>query len=535
MRAYGTATENMATTRRDSSPRLQPDATRGYPSRTPTQISVLVAALLVLSTSPGWAAKWDIVPTLSLEETYTDNVTLAPSGSERSEWVTQVIPSILVTGEGTGLRFDARYAPEITYYARGQGDDKIYQRGAAFGRAELVDKLFFFDAGATVDRYNVSIQDTVTTSNINTTGNRATVGTFFASPYLIHDFGTAARAEVRYAYSIIDSNDPSSSQDSTADSINLRLASGPAYRVLSGDLAYRKATIDFENDSDFDSEIMLANARRLMTPTLALLGQVGYEDYKRGTQEEDGSRWAVGFDWTPSPRTSLVATAGDRFFGNSYYVDFRHRTRIVLWRAGYTEDVTTARTEFFSPAIGSTSGYLNELYSSRITDPADRQAAVDSIMFQRGISANLNAPVNFFSSEPFLMKRFQASAAMQGVRNIIVGNIFTESRRIIPGFSQPSSGDFSVSSKIDQVGTSVLWNLQISARDVWNLGAQFTRSEFSDTDRTDDRTTVRLGFTRKFEPRVFGSLWYRLQNNDSNQIGSGYTENSVEASLSMRF
>jgi uncharacterized protein (PEP-CTERM system associated) len=143
--------------------------------------------------------------------------------------------------------------------------------------------------------------------------------------------------------------------------------------------------------------------------------------------------------------------------------------------------------------------------------------------------------VNFFSSQPFLMKRLQASAAGQGVRNIIVGNIFTESRRIIPGFAQPSTGDLSVSSKIEQIGTSVLWNLQISARDAWNLGAQFTRNKFSDTDRVDDRTTVGLGFTRKFQARAFGSLLYRLRNNDSNQIGSSFTENSVEARLNLSF
>jgi len=521
--------------RRDSSPRLQTDATRGYPGRSPTQISVLVAGLLVLSASPAWPANWDIVPTLSLGETYTDNLTLAPSGSKQSDWVTQVIPGVVISGSGTGLRFDARYAPEITYYARGEADNKVYQRGDAFGRVELIDKLFFFDAGASVGQYNISVAESLTTSNVNVTGNRARVGTFFASPYLLHDFGTVARAEARYVNSWTDSNDPTSSQDSTADAINLRLASGSAYRVLSGDFSYRKATVDYDSEPDFDSEITLANARRLITPTLGLLGQVGYEDYKNGTQQADGSRWGVGFDWTPSPRTYLAATAGHRFFGGAYYADFRHRTRIANWSASYTQDVTTSRTEFFSPAISSTSGYLNQLYSSSITDPTTRRAAVDSIMSERGLAPNIGAPVNFFSTQPFLMKRLQASAAGQGVRNIIVGNIFTESRSVVPGFAQPSTGDLSVSSKIEQIGTSVLWNLQVSARDTWNLGAQFTRNKFSDTDRVDDRTTVGLGFTRKFQARAFGSLLYRLRNNDSNQIGSSFTENSVEARLNLSF
>ncbi len=42
----------------------------------------LSAALPALLACPAWAAKWDIVPTLSVVETYTDNVSLTPDAVE---------------------------------------------------------------------------------------------------------------------------------------------------------------------------------------------------------------------------------------------------------------------------------------------------------------------------------------------------------------------------------------------------------------------------------------------------------------------
>src|SRR6185503_5070213 len=47
------------------------------------------AALPALLSCPLWAAKWDVVPTLSLSETYTDNVSLAPGTAKDGDWITQ--------------------------------------------------------------------------------------------------------------------------------------------------------------------------------------------------------------------------------------------------------------------------------------------------------------------------------------------------------------------------------------------------------------------------------------------------------------
>ena len=495
----------------------------------------LSAALLAC---PAWAAKWDVVPTLSVGETYTDNLSLAPDALKGRDWVTQVTPGISISATGPRLRFNATYAPEFIYYARAQEDHKVNQRLNATGNAELAKQLLFVDAGVNVNQYNVSLQGPLTTSNVNTTGNRTTAKTFFVSPYLLRDFGSAVRGEARFTYSVWNSDETTVLSDSGANRIILRLASGPAYKLLTWDLAYSKETINYESQKDTFTEVITASARRLITPTVGLLAKAGYEDYDARVIGPASERllWSAGFDWTPTPRTRLATTAGQRFYGDTYSLDFRHRTRLTSWSAGYSEDVTSTRSAFFVPATSSTAGYLEPLFLSQFPEPVARQKAVEDFIARTALPPSLGAPLNFFSNQLFLVKRWQASAGLLGVRNVLIAHVFNESREVLAGsVVLPSTGDFAASNTVRQTGMSLQWNWRMTAQNAWNLGGTYSRNEFPDISRIDNLSYVGMGLTRQFQPRLSGSLNYRRQQNNSNQSASSYTENAVLATLQMRF
>ena len=498
------------------------------------QVLLLFTGLLAL---PALAAKWDIVTDLSVEEMYTDNLRLAPNSTKESEWITQLRPSIAIRADGPGLRFMANYSPQLVYYAQSNADTKVFHDGAASLNAELIDQRLFVDAGARVSYANVSVQGPVTESNVNPTGNRARVETFFVSPVLVQNFGSAARAEARFTFSAANSNDPGSTQDSTANAVNLLLASGPAYRVLTGDISYFKQRIDYDDPltSSVDSDVILANARQLIRPTVGLLVQGGYEEYDYGAAglaSDNGSRWAVGLDWLPSPRTRLAALAGRRFFGDAYQLDFRHRTRRTTLSASYTEDVTTTRSNYFAPTANTTAGYLDPLHCAQASDQVACKREVGSVISQRGLPITLGGPINSFTNRPLLEKRWLAAIAVEGVRNIVIANVFTLDRTPLPG-AVFLPGPSTVEESSDEIGTSLAWNLRMSARDTWNLGAAYTRRKFP--GREDDLTSVSMGLTRQFQPRFSGSLSYRRLQNDSNLSTSEYTENAVIGTVQIRF
>jgi hypothetical protein len=79
-------------------------------------VSPAAAAMLLLS-SHSIAMEWKIVPGLDLKETYSDNITLAPPGNEKSDFVTQINPGISLTGTGPRLKVNARYGMQNLFYA----------------------------------------------------------------------------------------------------------------------------------------------------------------------------------------------------------------------------------------------------------------------------------------------------------------------------------------------------------------------------------------------------------------------------------
>ena len=524
----------MATARSDAGPRLQtgPSGSGNAHYNLKRFLSSMAVALAALLACPAWSAKWDFVPTLSVVETYTDNVSLTSDAAKQSDWVTQVIPGISIAATGARLRFKASYAPEVTYYGQGHQDNQVYQRLNATGNAELATQLLFVDVGANVDQYNVSLQGPLTTNNVNTTGNRTTATTVFVSPYLIHDFGSAVRAEARFTYSVANSDDTAELSNSVGNRVNLRLASGPGYKLLTWDLAYRNENIDYETGQNTDIEVTTLNARRLITPTVGLLAQGGYEYYKTGLiPSTEGPSWSAGLDWAPSPRTRLAATAGQRFYGDAYSFDFRHRSRLTTWSAGYSQNVTTTRSEFFIPATSSTAGYLDTLFSSRFPDPVARRKAVEEFIARTGLPPSLGAPINIFSNQLFLVKTWNASAGIAGVRNVLIANVFGQTTEgLVGNLVLPTAPNTSI-----QTGTSILWNWRMTARNAWNLAAAYRRNESPNTGEIGYLTHVTMGLNRQFQPRLSGSLHYRFQQNDSNFSASNYTENAVFATLRLGF
>jgi uncharacterized protein (PEP-CTERM system associated) len=481
-------------------------------------------------------SNWVVTPSLMLTETYTDNVFLSTEAMRQSDWITQIIPGISVAANGPRLRLQATYTPEITYYAQTQRQDDVFHRGNAVGTLELADKLLFLEAGARVDQYDISLQGPLTTSNVNITGNRATAATAYVSPYLLRDIGSAARAEARFTYSAWESDeDQPALPDNTAQHVVLRLTNGPAYKALTWDVAYSGEKIEYDTQQETTSEVFTASARQSISSTVGLLVQAGYERYDTGPAETtEDSRYSVGFDWTPTPRTRFAATAGQRLGEETYGLEFRHRTRLTTWNVTYAEDITTSREEFFVPATQSTAGALDQMFLSQYPDPVARQQAVQEFIARMGLPPSLGAPINFFSDQLFLQKRWLGSVALQGARNALIATAFWQLRELV-GSAAPIAGDFTESESIRTSGGTLGWGLRLTPRIRWNLEAGYNRSKFLDSGKRDDFTYLQAGLSRQFQPRVSGSLSYRLQNKDSTEAGTEYRENVGIASLLITF
>ena len=398
-------------------------------------------------------------------------------------------------------------------------------------------RLFFIDADAHITQQNISLLGPQAQSNVNVTGNRTSVRTVRVSPYLKHEFGSDAVGELRFTNTTADSSGSTAiATDSVSNRIDLRFASGPAYKLLTWFVAYSKEYIDYTNIQDLDIETITASASRLVTPQFAVRANVGYENnnYLTAGAEPKGSFWSIGPEWRPTPRTKLSANTGRRFFGSTHFLDFTHRSRLTTWKVNYSEDISTTRQQLFIPIAFDTASILDSLFLSGVPDPVLRQQVVQTFIALTGLPTSLNIPVNFFTTSTFLVKRLTGSVGIQGTRNTLLGTVFSDSREAV-SIGQSAIGDFTTTNDIKQTGASLSWSLRLAANASSNLSISYARNQFPSLGREDDLKTVQWGLTRQFQPRVSGTLTLRRLENDSNQIGAGYTENQVAALLTMRF
>jgi uncharacterized protein (PEP-CTERM system associated) len=235
-------------------------------------------------------------------------------------------------------------------------------------------------------------------------------------------------------------------------------------------------------------------------------------------------------DWTPTPRTRLAAAVGERFYGDYYSLEFTHRTHLTTWSAGYNQNVTTTRSQFFLPSTTSTAAYLDTLFSTQIPDPVARQKAVEDFIARTGLPPSLASPINFFTTQLFVAKKWQASVGILGVKNVVVANVFSENREGLAGdLVLPNSPNAT-----KQLGTSLTWNWRMTPKNSLNANGAYITVETPFIGQTDRYTFAGANITRQFYPKLNGTLGYRRQQNNP-ELGSGYTENVGFASIQLRF
>src|SRR5688500_10473182 len=141
---------------------------------------VILAAATISNTST--AETWRITPTLSVTETFTDNVELAPGDRKQSDFITQVSPGLRVTGTGARLRLNLNYTMQQVLYA-GDSDRNSRQNFLdAVANLEAIQNWLFVDATARITQQAVSAfgpqptSDGTATSNVN--ANRSETSAF---------------------------------------------------------------------------------------------------------------------------------------------------------------------------------------------------------------------------------------------------------------------------------------------------------------------------------------------------------------------
>ena len=524
---------------------------------TPLRRSALAAAVLLLTAVPAHA-DWRVAPTLRVSEIWTDNVNLSEDALAYSDLITQVSPGLVISNRTRRLTVNA--TAELHSFAYLHDSDKRDRDGQlADGgnggvasvqrsyrgnlRGELAEGLLFVDASAARGQQNISPFGPRATGNDQySRNNRTDIDTWSISPYLVHRFGSTADGQLRFTRDSVGGGDNIGFRRTGGNTLLATLTSGTAFRTIGWGATYSKQDLNGGRYGDSSNEKLVTNLRYILTQRISLLANAGYDRYEyEGLGGGDqGANWSLGFLWTPTARSTLQATAGRHFYGNTGSLMAMHRSRSTSWNLSYTDDITTSRQQFLLPSTIDTAGLLDGMFATAYPDPVVRAQVVQAYMQQNGLPPSLSDSINYLSNRFMRQKRLVASMVYRKGRSSAVLSGHLSDRNAISDQQSDSpllgSQQGRYSDNVRQHGVEANYTYRLNTRA--NLTARYSlnESEARDRDYRSYQRVFQVGLSRRFGDTT-GSLDLRRRSGDlGNRASTGtFTENAISATVFKTF
>ncbi len=449
------------------------------------------------------AASWRIEPAIVVSETYTDNVDLDAS-SQQSDFVTQVSPQFLITGDGARLNTSINYAANYFYYP-GDDNDKhdLRHNLMATLSSELISETFFIDGSASINQQFLDRRRAISASRVSRTQNRRTVQSYQLSPYLVHRFGTWATAQLRYdfrhvrtAVDTIQTSPDTFFGNSLSNAGSFTVSSGRYFSKLNWTLLAEYRTEERENLADYDTTTARADFSYQLTRIFALLGSIGYQNREATGSFANfkGLIWDAGFRLVPGPRTSVSFRYGNQYNGDTFSLNAQYKI--------------TAKDA------------VNLSYTDRIQ-------TFQSFAFDNNDEVNINLPEgsDFISGD--LTRRKDWRLSMSGTRG--------RTGYSVSAFYSNYRSDRTVLDE-KRYGAGFSINRKLNSRLNIDGGFNYNLSKFSSDDVEDKFWSAFATVNYQISKSLIGTLSYTYSNRDQSRFvnlngGSNYISLSIRAAI----
>jgi hypothetical protein len=252
------------------------------------------------------------------------------------------------------LRYERRF-----FYQDNIGDDDILS-GLARGSVQIVPNILALEAGGIATRSRIDIRGAAPSNTVGNIDNVTQVYSVYAGPSLSTNIGALdVNANYRVGYTKVESEDTGSLppgqlpidifDDSVSHSASASVGMSPGELPFGWSVGAGYEREDAgQLDQRFEGKYVRADVTVPVTPTVALVGGVGYEDIEISERDalrdvngdpvidndgrlvtdeasprllsydQDGLIWDAGVLWRPSRRTSLEARVGRRYGSTTY-------------------------------------------------------------------------------------------------------------------------------------------------------------------------------------------------------------------------
>jgi len=509
---------------------------RSHP-RKPCQsdlVGIIGIPLMLALSSNVWSDELTVSPSIVTKETYNDNVFLSQPGFTTSSWITELTPQLVIKASEPSFKLNFNYELQNLHYAGDAHAERTNQMLDLNSTSSFVKNLLYLDANAAINQQNSTPFAGITNSNATLSANRLELRTYSVAPYLKTNFAQEATGELRFSRDSVNTS-LGSLYNSNANTVKANLKSGPSFATVDWNVQYLNEKILYEAEPAVTLQNGSFGSGYHFSSEFAINGSVGYEKNNYPTTNgtaPQGNTWSAGFTWTPTDRTSLSVTGTKHYYGDTYTVAASERTFASVWSLGYNEGLITSRDQFLIPATTNTSDFLNSLWQSSITNPEQRQQAIDAFIHSTGLPNTLTTPVNTVTNQVFLQKSLQASVAVTGAQNTVIFSLFDITRdEESLNTAANSTTNLGLLSNTKQTGGNILWTLNFSPRTsaVFMDGYNKAKSASNGITYTNNNFTTTLN--HQLDPKLRVSLEFQHLNNSANFNTGNFRDNLVSFTL----
>jgi uncharacterized protein (PEP-CTERM system associated) len=333
--------------------------------------------------------------------------------------------------------------------------------------------------------------------------------------------------EARWRMTYSDS-DSENMEASVGHAVNLMLGSGTRFRKTPWQIGYAlnrsgKGRVDADTGERkyFQNESLSARVGYLQSHKVWHKLTVGYDRNNGddiGSGRVDGTWWTLGTQWSPTTRTTLNLEAGRRYGGNTYGIDFSHRTRKTAWTLRYVE----ALVDQYSQITGSDAFdiYLCDgvLVPAPVGSPPPDPVACGATPV---LPAGPNASTSLVS-DTSLSQNWYGTASYKTAKSLFSLNLGKSRRQFL------SSGETD-----DHLRLGGNWSFRASPRVTSTLSLSTSRAESNDRDSRD--WSLAWALSRQISRASTGVVEVRRIERSSGGETGPYSENSVSARVNMSF
>jgi len=512
---------------------------------------VVSVVFFVAVSSTVFAKEWRVVPTVDVRTTFSDNINLGSSGSERAAFVSEMNPGISITSRGR-LDMNLNYQMQNIVNQGGSFGYEMHHQLQANANAELVKRRLFMDVSSTASQQNFTNTGRNAQDNLTNAGNRSDVYTFRVSPSWRPRLNGYVSGVVRGGYETVMLSSGGAS-DSETYFANVNLVSGHRFSRVTwaANFNNRKTTRDGGNDALFaeNNDVLFrdydATLRYHINRKFNIFAHAGYFDneFQRQTDSnKNGEFYTAGLGWipnrwfrfegsggpnlytatitlNPTRRTTLQGTYRNADVGTNIGTTWngliRHRTRRTVIEGRYFEDTTTTQDVL----LGETIFEIRDQFGNAIVDPTTNQPL------------RISSGLPTLTDEVLERRRGQFS---------FTGNTGKSTFRLT-GFHEDRT--FQISGNEEQsIGLIASWNWRFTSRTQSNFGIQWNQNSDSEADdQRDTRWDISLALTRNlatfknYAKAMFATVEYRHTNQSSSLQANEFDENRISANVNVRF